>query len=60
MGLFDVKHGAEDFELLFVFPSSWSMVFEPSFSKIVIIPQNTKKQVKLDPKMALPIDFGFV
>ena len=42
MVLFDVKYGAEDFELLLVFPSPWYRLFGPSFSKIAIIPKNQK------------------
>ena len=54
--VFDVKYGAEDFELLFMFPSQWSRVFGPSFSKIAIMPQIPKKQLELNPEMALPIE----
>ena len=42
MVLFDVRYGAEDFELLLVFPSRWYGLFVPSFSKIAIIPKNHK------------------
>ena len=41
--VFDVKYGAEEFELIFVFPSPWSTIFGPSFSKIAIMPQIPKK-----------------
>ena len=42
MVLFDLKYGAEDFELLRVSPSQWYRLFGPSFSKIVIIPKYQK------------------
>ena len=50
MVLLDVKYGAE---LLLLFPSPWSRVFGSSFSKIAIMPKIPKKQIKLNPEMAL-------
>ena len=45
---FDVKYRTEDLELLFVFPSPWSSVFEPSFPQIVKmlkIPKNRSNSI---------------